>query len=263
MVSYSLTVWFIWPLGAPTKSAEMPFWHFTPDLQPPTLEAGFISDRRLSPIQNQTVCNDFTCWRISSVLMGGSEGSRGVSAERRTKAAPSHIRKKEIPADEFSKKFLMNLSAPACLPRVIVRKEIEIGEPRREETQGQFLWNNSWKDFAIILAPHPERLPHLLFCFHLPLSNITGPYFWKLSSPRDRRTKKPVELRATFHSTTNLVKGETSTFLPQHEYEFSATCIPVLTWCEHASARKTIIYWWYMSQHNTRLTKARDNCFWW
>ena len=49
---------------------------------------------------------------------------------------PTHVRKREITAEEFSKKLLTNLSAPVCLPRVIVRKESEIGEPRGEETQG-------------------------------------------------------------------------------------------------------------------------------
>lgn len=60
-VSYSLVVQFIWPSGAPTESAEMPHRHFTSDLQPPTLEAGFISDKRLSPVKNKAVCNAFTC----------------------------------------------------------------------------------------------------------------------------------------------------------------------------------------------------------
>lgn len=69
-VSYSRVVWFIWPWGNLTEGAEMPDWHFTSDLQPPRLEAGFISDRRLSPVKNQTVCNVFTCWVTFYVLMG-------------------------------------------------------------------------------------------------------------------------------------------------------------------------------------------------
>lgn len=70
-VSYSLARWFIWPLGVPTESAKMPYWHFTSDLQPPTLEVGFISDGRLSPAEPQTACDAFTCWIICSGLMGG------------------------------------------------------------------------------------------------------------------------------------------------------------------------------------------------
>lgn len=49
-----------------------------------------------------------------------------------------YVGKREIIADKFSKKFLMNPSTSVYLPRVTVRREIEIGESYRE-AQGQFI----------------------------------------------------------------------------------------------------------------------------
>lgn len=93
-VSCSLVIWFIWPLGASTESAEMPYWHFTSDLQPPTLKACFLSDRRFSPIQSQTVAQWLPCW-IILCLNGSGRGSRGVSIEKEPKLCPHTLGKEK------------------------------------------------------------------------------------------------------------------------------------------------------------------------
>lgn len=49
-----------------------------------------------------------------------------------------HVGKREIIANKFSKKFLMNPPSSVYLLRVTVRRETEIGEPYRE-AQGQFI----------------------------------------------------------------------------------------------------------------------------
>ena len=129
-VSYSLVVWFIWPWGNPTESAEMPDWHFTSDLQPPTLKAGFISDRRLSPVKTSVQCFHL----LSNLLCpnGRSRGSKGVSVGRKTRAVFIPLRTKKSYFDKFSEKCLMDSSVSIHRPRATVRSEIEIGEPQRE-----------------------------------------------------------------------------------------------------------------------------------
>lgn len=138
--------------GAPTERAEMPYWHFTSDLQLPTPEAVFISDRRLSLAKK---LNSVWCLHLLNNLLcpdGRGTGSRGMSVRRRTKLCPhpwgerNHTTQIQWKISNESVSFSSSIQSQ--------RRESPMEEPHGE-VQGWFLWNSSWKGFVTILVPHP------------------------------------------------------------------------------------------------------------